>query len=567
MSDHAIPFGRKVRGYGLALVLGVSPWFPALAQPLNPLLIPPTVDEDTIDLLIDQHVVQFYPGLHTGTYGVNAPYLGPTLILHHGDTAHWRVVNLLDTEMTSLHWHGLQLPGEMDGGPPREVMPGDTWNVKFKVKNPAGTFWYHPHPHGHTAEQVQFGIAGMIILRDSAEAALDLPRTYGVDDIPLVLQDRRFDENGQFVFGPYGDSVLVNGTPHPYMELPAQVVRLRLLNGSNARVYQVGFDDDRSFSIIGNDGGLLEEPIPVDRVRLSNGERSEVLVDLSGMEGDSLMLMGFGSELTETMPGGSLILNEPSYLNAIDFPLLRIRVGPPTDDPVTSFPSSLVTLTPPDIADVTRTRHKAIDGFGTAGTGLFTFDGDTFNMDVVNDTVPLGTTEIWYVLNATDIAHPFHIHGGSFFLLDRDGQQPHPWEQGWKDVVLVDMGEQVRFIMRFDERTDGWPFMYHCHNLMHEDLMLMLQYITEDPSTNVAAVPTTSEVRVFPSPTVDRLQFRSGSPVDRVVVQDVLGREVMAANMRGASQGSLDVATLPSGMYHVLLRSHGVVLRGSFVKE
>lgn len=543
-----------------------------LASPLragaqNPLAIPPLVEEDTFHLVVGQHTHEFYPGIHTMTYGVNAEYLGPTLLFHTGDTVHIQLRNELDT-ITSMHWHGMQVPGEMDGGPPREVQPGGTWDVKYLVKDPASTHWYHPHPHGLTAEQAHQGVAGFILVRDDHEATLDLPRTYGVDDIPLVLQDRRFDAEGQLVFGPFGDSVLVNGTPHAYVELPAQMVRLRLLNGSNARIYQVGFEDDRSFHIIANDGGLIESPIAVNRVRLSNGERSEVLVDLAGLEGDSLLLMSFGTELDETMPGGSQVLHEPSALNRVDFPLLRIRVVAPTADPVTGMPAVLTTLNPPSLADVVRTRHKALSGFGQAGNGMFMINGLMFDMDVVNDTITLGSTEIWSFLNGTDIAHPMHIHGGSFYVLDRDGNPPLPWEQGPKDVVLVGMGEQVNVIMRFDELTNGWPFMYHCHNLMHEDLMLMLQLMVIDPSTEVApALAVEPGLHVFPSPATDRVGFRCAAPVEELVLLDVAGRRVREAAGSLGAEGTLPVGDLRAGVYRVVARSGQQRWQAAFVKE
>ncbi len=536
----------------------------AFAQ--NPLAIPPALDQDTFDLVVDEHTHQFYPGLTTNTYGVNGEFLGPTLIFHHGDTAHMRVIDQLD-QFTSMHWHGMQVPGEFDGGPPRMVMPGETWDVKYKVKNPAGTFWYHPHPHETTAEQVNMGIAGMIIVQDDEEAALDLPRTYGVDDIPVVIQDRRFSTGGNFVFGPFGDSLLVNGTPHPYVELPAQVVRLRLLNGSNARIYQLGFEDGRSFSIIGNDGGLLDVPIVTDRVRMSNGERSEVLLDLSGMEGDSLQLMSFATELNPSMPGSSYVLWEGSALNGIDFPVLRIRVTAPTPDPVTAIPAALVAQNPPDEADVSRTRYKAFSGNGMVGMGMFYINSLMFDPAVVNDTVLLGATEEWVVLNGSDIAHPFHIHGGSFWILDRDGQAPHPWEMGAKDVVLVDMAEQVHLLMKFDELTDGWPFMYHCHNLMHEDNMMMLQYIVVDPSTAVAELPAIGAVSVFPSPTASTVTYRCGFAVEGYRLMDMLGREVGNGQRIANEQGQVELGFLPDGSYVLELRGGAHVARTVVVKE
>ncbi|MBK8949345.1 MAG: multicopper oxidase domain-containing protein [Flavobacteriales bacterium] len=496
----------------------------SVAQVMNPMAVPPALDLDTFDLDVDEHVVNFYPGVNTNTYGASAPYLGPTLILHRGDTARVRVHNHLG-QVTSMHWHCMRVPGWADGGPPREVLPGESWFVEFPVNNRAATFWYHPHPDGLTAEQANFGVAGAIVVRDSVEAALDLPRSYGVDDLPVVIQDRRFAPNGNFVFAAYGDSVLVNGTSHAYVECPAQVVRLRLLNGSNARVYQLGFEDGRTFHVIAGDGGLLAAPVPTDRLPLSNGERAEVLVDLTGMAGDSLLLMSFGSELPLTVPGSDHPLWESSALNGIDFAVLRIRVTAPTADPVTVIPASLVTVTPPDEADAVRTRTKILAGMGMVGMGMFTINGLMFDPAVVNDTMLLGTTEVWEIENISNMAHPMHLHGGSFYVLDRDGAPPHPWESGPKDVVLVDAGASARIIMRFDDLSDGWPFMYHCHNLMHEDNMMMLQYIVVDPNTG--SVPVRPEAAsIHPVPSDGRFTYRCPFPPEELRITDTIGREV-----------------------------------------
>ncbi|MCC7501727.1 MAG: multicopper oxidase domain-containing protein [Flavobacteriales bacterium] len=538
----------------------------ASAQAQNPLAIPPALDLDTFELVVDEHIHQFYPGVNTATYGASAEYLGPTLIMHRGDTARVRVQNEL-AQITNMHWHGLQVPGEFDGGPPREIAPGDSWTATYHVKNPAGTYWYHPHPHELTAEQANKGIAGFIIVQDSAEGALPLPRTYGVDDFPVVVQDRRFLPNGNFVFGPYGDSVLVNGTPRPYLECPAQVVRLRLLNGSNARIYPLGFEDGRSFSVIASDGGLLNAPVNMDRIWLSNGERAEILVDLTGMEGDSLMLMSYGSELPQTMPGANNILWEGSILNGIDFPVLRIRVTPPTAAPITSIPATLVPVLPYDEASATRTRTKVLAGTGMVGMGMFTINGLMFDLNVINDTVLLGSTEIWEIENSSNMAHPFHIHGGSFYILTRDGMPPPAWELGAKDVVLVDAGASARVIMRFDDLTEGWPFMYHCHNLLHEDNMMMAQYIVVDGATYAPSGTAAPQPSVFPSPTSSTLTYTTDFAVQDISVLDVHGRTVLRVRGSGGTQGQVDLSTLTPGPYVLSLHGANASARMTVVRD
>jgi len=549
----------------LLFTIGMVPAL-AIGQALNPMAIPPALDVDTFQLVVGEHQHQFYPGVTTTTFGVNGPYLGPTLILHQGDTSRFRVTNELQ-QVTNMHWHGMHVPGIVDGGPPREILPGEYWDLKYKVENPAGTYWYHPHPHMITATQATKGIAGMIIVQDAEEAALDLPRTYGVDDFPVVVQDRKFLANGNFVVGPYGDSVIVNGTPHPYLECPAQLVRLRFLNGSNSRVYQLGFEDDRSFQVIAGDGGLLNAPVDVERISLSNGERWEILLDLSGMEGDSLLLKSFGSELPQTVPGSNNILWESSILNGIDFDVLRIRIGPPTASPVTAIPTTLGTATPIPEAQASRTRVKALTGNGMVGMGMFRIDGQMFNMAVVNDTVTLGSTEIWSFPNNSNMAHPMHIHGCSFFVLDRDGVPPPPEEAGAKDVVLVDAGETVRVIAQFNHTTEGWPYMYHCHNLMHEDNMMMLQFIVVDPLLGSIELHTGMMLLAFPNPVKNTLNFRSSFPVLTVELRDNLGRIVYTGSGNYGLNGSLDLGTLPAGMYSLTLRNSEKMARTMVVRE
>ena len=180
----------------------------------------------------------------------------------------------------------------MDGGPHQPVEPGETWRPSWTVDQPAATLWYHPHPHGETAEHVYRGVAGMFIVDDPEAADLDLPDDYGVDDIPVIIQDRSFDSDnqlddaGRFLanVGVLGDEILVNGTHDPHLDVTTERVRLRLLNGSNARSYDLGFVDGRTFQVVGTDGGLLGAPVEVDRVPLSPGERAEVVVTMDAGE-------------------------------------------------------------------------------------------------------------------------------------------------------------------------------------------------------------------------------------------------------------------------------------------
>src|SRR5690606_24036249 len=170
-------------------------------------------------------------------------------------------------EATTLHWHGMHVAPENDGGPHTVIDAGTTWSPSFTVLDKASTHWYHPHLHMHTNEHVIKGIAGLIIVRDDEEAALALPRTYGVDDLPLVVQTKEFDADGQFVVGgALDDRLMVNGTLDPFVPAPAQMVRMRLLNGASERSFNFGFSNDMPFNQIGTDGGLLTAPVQMTRL-------------------------------------------------------------------------------------------------------------------------------------------------------------------------------------------------------------------------------------------------------------------------------------------------------------
>ena len=228
---------------------------------------------------------EFLLGKQTPTAGVNGPYLGPTVRLRRGEDVDLVVRNNLD-EMTTMHWHGMHVPARMDGTPHQKIMPGQSWTASFQVGQQAAPLWYHPHPHGTTGRQVYRGVSGLMWIDDDNSDALDLPKTYGVDDIPLVIQDREFERDGSFRFAlnqgaVYGDTILINGTWSPFLQVESRRIRFRLLNGSNARIYYIGFDDGRVFHQIATDGGFLETPLQTNRVTLAPGERAEILVDFS----------------------------------------------------------------------------------------------------------------------------------------------------------------------------------------------------------------------------------------------------------------------------------------------
>ena len=266
----------------------------------NRLIIPPLLTphlengEKVFNLTVQQGTTEFVPGTRTTTLGFNGSYLGPTLRAHTGDKVRINITNSL-SETTTVHWHGMHLPAAMDGGPHQLITPGAIWQPNWTVTNQAATLWYHPHELGKTGEQVYEGLAGLFLIDDANSDALKLPSQYGVDDIPLIVQDRKFDANGQLVYqktgangnlpapaGMLGDTILVNGTRAPYVEVPPKLIRLRLVNGSDGRRYDFGFADHRAFYQIATDGGLLDTPVARTDLLLGPGERAEILVDLKG---------------------------------------------------------------------------------------------------------------------------------------------------------------------------------------------------------------------------------------------------------------------------------------------
>lgn len=470
----------------------------------NKLLIPDTISGQNINLNLQKGSVQFYPGTKTQTFGVNGNILGPTLLLKKHQNVTINVKNELD-DTTTIHWHGMHVAPHNDGGPHITINPGSTWSPGFEVLDHASTHWYHPHLHMHTNEHVQKGIAGFIIVRDTAEATLALPRTYGVDDFPLAIQTKVFDSNNQIVTGQNAldTALMVNATLNPYLDAPSQVVRFRILNGSSERVYNLGFSDNISFSHIGSDGGLLKSSVSLSRLLLAPGERAEILVNLSAFNEKTVYLKNYGSAIPNAhygaaQPGMGPGQTIPGYtsnrLNGADFNILTINVGAQTSNPITSIPGSLVSHSPwqSSSANITRTLTFTSMNMGpTAIQGPFLINGAHFDMNVINYSIPFNNLEIWELRNQTPIAHPFHIHNVQFYILDINGVAPSASLQGRKDVVLVPGGNGVvRFITKFEDfYDDSMPYMYHCHMLTHEDDGMMGQFVVKSPCTIIQKNP------------------------------------------------------------------------------
>jgi bilirubin oxidase len=562
----------------LLLVLIIYPiFFGFKAYCQNPLRIPTPLYGNQFNLNLVMGITPYF-GQQTMTMGANGNILGPTLFLDQGDSVSINVTNNLGHEST-LHWHGLHVSPENDGGPHSIIQDGATWSTRFKVMDWASTYWYHPHLHMHTDEQVTKGIAGFIIVRDSIEASINLPRNYGVDDIPLAVQSRAFDAANQFIVGSAADSfVLVNGTMNPYIDAPSQIVRFRLLNGSSERSYNFGFSDNRNFYVIGSDGGLLAAPVSTNRLKLSPGERAEILVDLQSNLGQTIYLMSYASEFLNgiygaAQPGMGAGQQIPGYstnpLNGRNFNILEIRVGAATTNPVISVPTSLVTHNPwtEGTENITRTLtfRSTVTG-PTAINGPFTINNQAYDMDVINYSIPLNNIEVWSLINSSPIAHPFHIHDVQFYILDINGVAPQGYEAGRKDVVMVMPMQTVRFITKFEDfSSDTMPYMYHCHLLTHEDDGMMGQFLVVNPNSgNNYEKETILKVNLFPNPFSDRANFQiepgSGQNLN-IEIYNQLGIKVKSLQHRSEDNITLERGELSAGNYYYLIRTKEKMLQ------
>jgi len=412
------------------------------------------------DLNVQKAQHTFFDGIKTDTYGINSSYLGPTLLMQNGDKVSINYTNNLDEEIT-MHGHGMHVPPSMDGTAHQPFAPNKTWSAKYTVKQKACTNWYHPHTMHKTAPQVYQGLAGLIIIEDDESKTLDLPKRYGVDDIPLVLQDRNFS-NGQIDYDPSmrdimhgytADTFITNGAIEPTLDVEAKEIRFRILNGSNSTVYTLGFADGRNFKQIATDNAFLEAPVTLSKLTLSPAERAEIVVDLSDAKDAIIVLKEYNHNKT----------------------FLTINA---TQDATqqTTVPTKLTTLEKLNPSHAVRTRPFVLSGM----MGNFKINGKSMDMNRIDERVALGDIEIWEITNNMMVDHNFHIHATHFMILERNGSSANVAanEKGYKDVVYIPANESVKFIVKMVDYADNTvPYMYHCHFLEHEDAGMMGQFL------------------------------------------------------------------------------------------
>ena len=414
----------------------------------NPLYIPPTRQPTNFPLTAAPGTVDL-GGQQSRAWVYNGGLPGPTFEARTGDTATITLTNGLSTEETITHWHGMLVSHENDGHPMEAIGPGQSYLYDFPIRNRAALNWYHPHPHMLTGEQVAMGLAGAFIIRDAVEDALGLPG--GAHEVTLVLRDTDLDNSGNIVYRPrsggwLGSHPLVNGTLRSYFNVDTALYRFRVLGGANARIFRLALSPAASFTLIGNDGGLLANSVSLTSADIAPGERLDLLVDFRGL------------------PVGSKVILRELRAN---WDLLEFRVVRQVSDGST-IPTALSTITPLSGPSAV-TRHFSFDG-------MTKINGLEYDMNRIDFQVPFNEVERWQFTTNGNAPHPVHVHGASFQVQSRSGgrKTTFPWETGWKDTVLLEDRETVQVLVRFDAYRG--IYLMHCHKLEHEDMGMMSNF-------------------------------------------------------------------------------------------
>ena len=505
------------------------------ALPIPDLL---TADASNRMQLVVQAGKSSFAGKTATTWGYNGNLLGPAVKLNKGQSVTVDIHNQL-AEETTLHWHGLEIPGEVDGGPQGIIPAGGKRSVTFTPDQRAATCWFHPHQHGKTGHQVAMGLAGLVLIEDEEIRKLMLPKQWGIDDVPVIIQDKQFSADGQVDYqldimtaavGWFGDTLLTNGAIYPQHAAPRGWLRLRLLNGCNARSLNIAASDNRPLYVIASDGGLLAEPVKVTELPMLMGERFEVLVDVSDGKAFDLVTLPVSQMGMAIAP-----FDKPHPVMRVQ-PLLITASGT-LPDTLTSMPSlpSLEGLTVRklqlsmdpmldmmgmqmlmkkyggqamagmdhgkmmghmnnDNMDHGNMNHGNMNHgemgnmqHGNMGNmkhgGSFDFhnanriNGQAFDMNKPMFAAAKGQHERWVISGQGDMMlHPFHIHGTQFRILSENGKAPAAHRAGWKDTVRVEGGVS-EVLVKFDhDAPKEHAYMAHCHLLEHEDTGMMLGF-------------------------------------------------------------------------------------------
>ncbi len=573
--------------------------------------IPPTIEgPNNYYLRMHDSTHVFYPGGKTiKTYGYDSnEVLGPTIIWHVGDVVQMHVENQLDEEATN-HWHGAHLPPCDDGGPHQMIPKHTTWSPPpFRIMDPPCTMWYHPHLHMMTMEQVAKGLAGLIIIKDANDPfEAKLPHTYGVDDIPLIVQDKWLINDSSEINTncSMGHGYCVNGVQDAVLTVPAQQIRFRILAGSSERGWMLGVMDSAAlakypndlqvlnsqgqdslnidssmaerFSLIATDAGYTAAPSPMGAVMMGPGERTEWVVDFSkALPGHVYYFVNFPEDLPSSIPGSSNPNSVPgcqsgklayglNRTDSVPTVLMKIVIEKQNGSPAPPIPKVFAKLNLPDTSKPYRTRYKHLYPYNSdPNAAPFSIDNTNFNPNVINDTVILGAVEDWQIINVSGVAHPFHIHDVSFIVTainGRSGDSVIPaYLRGPKDVIFVQDDQTIDYITQFNDfYTAADPdscYMYHCHILDHEDGGMMHQFVVVKPTSGVPVKFSNTDFvpwDVYPNPSAGGLHI-SGEcdQASTIRIFNLLGMksaEIPIAPLHGATP--LTIPKLAKGLWTV----------------
>ena len=557
-------------------------------------------------MLGNNYLIDIQPGMHNfdpngfeTSFNLNVPlatycynesgntgmsYLGPTLVFNEGDLAAFEITNNLPGDTaTTVHWHGLNIPAVMDGGPHQVIVNDSTWKPQFTVIDKTQTAWYHTHLMDRTTDQVVRGLAGMILVKNTSDPIeLQLPNNYGENDFPIIIQEKGFvidsitntataikagEKPGN------GTSTLINGVVGGYMRVPPEMVRLRILNGSPRKMFNIGLSTElnnpTSFAqmhMIATGGGYLGAPISVDSTMMSVGDRREFMIDFSLYpDGDTVYMSNLS------------IPSDASYGNTPGKALMAFIVWDPIfpPNPIINVPTTLVPYAL-ETGPIFQSREKHLNGSGGGpgpgqgqGAGVWMIDSTGMDMTFINDTVLVNTMESWKIVNNTAHAHPFHIHKTQFQVTEYHGKYGAgtdsmdftfatlpPELVGYKDVQLVREYATMTFVARFDSFPSplqaNQGYMYHCHILTHEDTSMMHQFVVVDSLdfyTAMISMPETEKLVAYPNPATNTLSFTGDYQDEGMLrIYDLSGRFIREYEIGNLINSVISVEDIPRGM-------------------
>ena len=427
-----------------------------------PLPIPQTLVPTSQDATTDYYTVtekpanlSVIPGKTTPMWTYNGTWPGPVIKATSGRQVKLHVVNNLSFA-TTTHLHGAHVAPSSDGGPVDLVPAGQARDYVYPNNQSARTQWYHDHVKDDTGKNVYMGLAGLYLISDPQEQALNLPS--GAYDVPLVIQDRTFNADGTLAYAPtssdyrtglMGDTLFVNGAAQPYFQVATHKYRFRILNGSNARYYTFSLSNGATMTQISTEAGLLSKPYSQSSITLAPAERADVIVDFGNVPvGTSVSLR-----------------NNSGWNGATD--IMRFDITNPVSD-TSTVPATLRPFTPLSASAVSVRRTFTI----AESNGMWTFNGKMYDPNRIDANVALGATEEWTFQNRSGQDHPIHMHDINFQVVS--GASTSGPNSEWKETINVPSWSSVTVRAQFPDFTG--IYMFHCHILEHEDHMLMAQF-------------------------------------------------------------------------------------------